>query len=339
GPGAHVLRTPLRVSIDGGGMVLVGLGPALTLRAAALHPDGRVTLAPVGRSGRRRLSLVARVLSALAVRRPALARHLRAGVLVVAAGCANATGSTCERDGTVLRCPHDTVDIDGRQVHVALPEGTPPEGGWPVAWMLQGSFAPASLYLSASSLTPAGGVHGVQTSAALLDAGVAVLAPEARGDGFGFWDTNVPPWARDWDSSPDAAFFLAIEGAVEAGELGPLSSGRWGALGISSGGYMASRLAVWQPDRFDAIAIVAASYASCSGALCQVPDELPAEHPPTLFLHGAIDPVVPVATMWPYHDRLASEGVEVAAEVRPLGVHTFPDDTAEVAGGWLLDRL
>jgi predicted esterase len=39
-----------------------------------------------------------------------------------------------------------------------------------------------------------------------------------------------------------------------------------------------------------------------------VPTPLPAAHPPTLFLHGQQDAVVPIATMQAYHDELHREG-------------------------------
>jgi predicted esterase len=42
-----------------------------------------------------------------------------------------------------------------------------------------------------------------------------------------------------------------------------------------------------------------------------VPTPLPANHPPTLFLHGDADTVVPMSSLQPYVDALTSKGHEV----------------------------
>ena len=55
---------------------------------------------------------------------------------------------------------------------------------------------------------------------------------------------------------------------------------------------MTSRMAVSYPGKFKALAIAAGSYATCAGILCDV-GPVSAQHPPTLFLHGLLDPVVP----------------------------------------------
>lgn len=55
------------------------------------------------------------------------------------------------------------------------------------------------------------------------------------------------------------------------------------------------------------LAIHSASYASCLGAVCNVPATLPSNHPPTKFYHGTADPVVPISTMYAYFDRLIAQ--------------------------------
>jgi len=57
--------------------------------------------------------------------------------------------------------------------------------------------------------------------------------------------------------------------------------------------------------------------------MCTVPEVLPADHPPTLFLHGFIDPVVPWWTMNAYHTRLQAQGIESALYTESLGAHAW----------------
>jgi len=114
------------------------------------------------------------------------------------------------------------------------------------------------------------------------------------------------------------------------GMFGYLDYKRKFATGISSGGYMTSRMAVSYAGSFIfsflffkkkknshfnslllnillgeflSLAVAAGSYATCAGPLCVVPN-LPLNHPPTLFLHGGLDPIVPQFTMETYADKL-----------------------------------
>ena len=93
------------------------------------------------------------------------------------------------------------------------------------------------------------------------------------------------------------------------GSFGPIDATRLYAMGISSGGFMTSRMAVSYAGRFRALADHSGSYATCSN-LCSVPTPLPSDHPPTLFLHGDQDTVVPMTSVQPYHDALNAEGPE-----------------------------
>lgn len=73
---------------------------------------------------------------------------------------------------------------------------------------------------------------------------------------------------------------------------------------------MTSRMAVSYAGTFRALADSAGSYATCS-ATCTVPTPLPNDHPPTLFLHGDADNVVPMSSVQPYIDALRAQGHEV----------------------------
>lgn len=229
-------------------------------------------------------------------------------------------GPRCEAEGDALTCARRTYTIAtgvlglaAREVHFMLPEGEAPAEGWPTAILFQGSLHSAEGSWQSREGDDYGGYHETELIAALLEAGFAVLTPEARFDGATYWDTNVVPYNVAWDTSEDHQLMLELFDAIDAGTFGPLDGARLFAAGISSGGYMTSRMAVSYPGRFTALAIQSASYATCAGPLCDVP-ELPADHPPTLFLHGEGDEIVPASTMEAYAEALEENGVRVTIE-------------------------
>jgi hypothetical protein len=232
-------------------------------------------------------------------------------------------------------CQYQSTTIAGRSVLYQTPLGTPPTDGWPVVINFQGSFfAPSMLWscgpLDATNLF--GGPNHVMLLQRLLDGGYAVITPAADLNATA-WDTNVPPWSLFWPPAPDNGFLAALFAAIDAGQLGPLSKDRWYATGVSSGGYMTSRMAVSYQGRFRALAIESGSYATCSGPLCTVPD-LPADHPPTLFLHGGADPVVPVTTMYTYRDKLTAMAIPTRTVVDPLFMHGWIPAAPDEVFGW-----
>ena len=54
-----------------------------------------------------------------------------------------------------------------------------------------------------------------------------------------------------------------------------------------------------------------------------MPDPLPSDHPPTLFLHGGADQIAPVSSMEPYHARLVAEGKDTKKVVDPNAGHAW----------------
>lgn len=58
--------------------------------------------------------------------------------------------SVCSVNGILLQCPYNTVTLNAqgiqRKVHWQVPQGMPPEGGWPVVIMFQGTAATAPLF-------------------------------------------------------------------------------------------------------------------------------------------------------------------------------------------------
>jgi len=236
-------------------------------------------------------------------------------------------GVTCEHDTTTL----DTgwSSLSQREVHHQVPAGPAPADGWPVAVLFQGSIFSAETFWAALATDTFGYMNQGLAVATLLDAGYAVVTPEAHLEGFTAWDTNIPPWSTNWETSADHAFMTAIFEAIEDGAFGDLDPSRLYAAGISSGGYMTSRMALSYPGRFRALVVHSGSWATCGGALCTIPRTLPADHPPTLFLHGEDDDVVPPETMQAYLDRLIERGHEAAAVVVPGVRHAWVDGSGE----------
>lgn len=246
-------------------------------------------------------------------------------------------GAACTDYDWGFRCAYQSEELVSddparlvhRTVHWAEPSGEPPPDGWPTVVAFQGSGFPAELYFTADPNIPFGGEHQGATVRALLEAGFAVLAPEAQGNGYQYWDTNLVHRAWNWEATADHALMLELLARVDEGKLGAFDPQRLFAMGVSSGGYMTSRMAVSYPGRFSALAIAAASYATCGGAYCVVPDELPADHPPTLFLHGHLDVTVPERTMRLYADALEEDGVEVSVRVHDGTGHGWTPEAPE----------
>ena len=245
----------------------------------------------------------------------------------------------CSDDGQTLACEHlEGRYRDGaldRTLRWQLPAGEAPDAGWPVVVVFQGSGHSCLNSFESERDARWGGWWQAQLTAALLEAGFAVLAPGTRLDGT-WWDTNVLPWSASWERSRDHRWMEALFAAIDSGELGPLDPDALHATGISSGGYMTSRMAVSYPGRFEALAIQSAGYASCSGLVCRVP-ELPGDHPPTLFLHGEQDEIVPVGTLDAYVEGLEALGVAVAVELDPQGHHGWLESAPEVIPGFFVD--
>jgi poly(3-hydroxybutyrate) depolymerase len=250
--------------------------------------------------------------------------------------------SLCTMSADAVDCPSNSVDLTvdqlglvKRKVFYQLPAGTPPAGGWPTVLLFQGTFFNSGLSFHGTSGQPFGAYYQALTVKQLLDAGFAILAPQTHLGGATFWDTNIPPWTVAWELSPDHAFMLAIFAAVTEGRFGSLDGGRLYATGISSGGYMTSRMAVSYPGKFKALAVHSGSYATCGGPLCAIP-ALPASHPPTLFLHGHDDLIVPEYTMEQYHAKLQAAGRRTSVIVHDLAGHQWIPEAPSAITDWFL---
>ncbi len=248
--------------------------------------------------------------------------------------------SLCTTSAASVDCPSNSVELQvdqlglvKRKVYYQLPAGTPPAAGWPTVFLFQGSFFNAGLSFHGSTGDPFGAYYQALTVKQLLDAGFAVLAPQTHLGGATFWDTNILPWSAAWELSPDHAFMLAIFAALEDGRFGALNAARLFATGISSGGYMTSRMAVSYPGKFKALAVHSGSYATCGGPLCLVP-ALPPGHPPTLFLHGSADLIVPAFTMEKYHSALQRAGRRTDVVMHDLVGHQWIPEAPTAITDW-----
>jgi poly(3-hydroxybutyrate) depolymerase len=133
-------------------------------------------------------------------------------------------------------------------------------------------------------------------------------------------------------------FIPALLSRIEDGTFGAVDSARMYATGISSGGYMTSRMAVSYPGRFRALAIAAGSYATCLGPICNVPSSLPTDHPPTLFMYGAVDTTVPITTARTYATRLTDMGIETHFIEDASAGHAWLSSAPAAVTHWFLDH-
>jgi poly(3-hydroxyoctanoate) depolymerase len=129
---------------------------------------------------------------------------------------------------------------------------------------------------------------------------------------------------------------LEILEGIDEGASGPSDPGRLYATGISSGGYMTSRMDEAYRERFTALAIHSASWATCAGPVCSVPDDLDDGHLPTMFLHGTDDAIVPLSTMLPYRDALVALGVETETLIVEGIGHAWTDEAPVAITEWFL---
>ncbi len=239
--------------------------------------------------------------------------------------------SKCTETSSKVSCSSQKTKISAgagsREVEYELPNGVAPAGGWPVAIMYQGTFFAVSFTRNKGA--PFGGFNEARLIKRLLDNGYAVLVPRALAN-FA-WLTNAS--GPLYNTTSDYRFITNILKAIKDGTFGNLNPDRQFATGISSGGYNTSRMAVSWPGEFKALAIQSGSYATCLGPLCNIPSQLPADHPPTFFMHGSWDPIVGIGTMRRYNDRLKSQGIPTGTMIKFKG-HSWFNDSPKAVVDW-----
>jgi poly(3-hydroxyoctanoate) depolymerase len=232
-----------------------------------------------------------------------------------------------------IHCPRQEIRLfpktkNQRDVLWQLPVGTPPTKGWPAVLLSQGSWFPVEF--SRPSYLPFGGFNEVRLIRELLDHGYAVIAPRATLN-VG-WITNMPH--GEYEKTADYKVLNEVLNLMGSGSFGEIDMSSLYATGISSGGYNTSRLVLTFPGIFKAIAIQSGSFADCLGPLCSMPDSLPDDHPPTLFLHGQKDIAVPVETAVKFHELLKDEGIESEMIIDPQARHAWIDVAPEAIRHW-----
>lgn len=259
------------------------------------------------------------------------------GLAASGAQAASVCTDTVSGTSHTLNCPYKSKTVYSaygipRIVRYQLPAGTPPVSGWPAVLLFQPSVFP--IFWTAPDSTPAGAYYQVQTIQTLLDAGYAVVEPPTNyARGFQYWDTNTPGMdtSINYTTTDDYGFLNNVFNGVVGGQYGPINGNRLYATGMSSGGYNTSRMAVSFQARFRALAVQSGSYANCLGFYCTIPNPLPANHPPTLFLHGGSDNTVPVSTMEAYYNQLQSQGIDSRKVVAPGLTHEYlPQAPSEI---------
>ncbi|WCL50169.1 extracellular medium-chain-length polyhydroxyalkanoate depolymerase [Leptospira sp. GIMC2001] len=240
----------------------------------------------------------------------------------------------CKTTGFIIKttsCTHNVTYVQARpgftrKVKFQVPEGTAPVGGWPVVVIYQGSFYPVEFTRKQGD--PFGGYYEVKVIEKLLNNGFAVIAPDAGFDLF--WETNLP---TIYELTADYIFLNNLFDGIANGVFGNINSNKKFATGISSGGYNTSRMAVSFPGQFKALAVQSGSYATCSGPLCLVPN-LPANHPPTLFVHGWLDLIVPWWSMDLYYDKLISNGTPTKKHTDWFASHEWVSSSPNEIYSW-----
>jgi len=281
---------------------------------------------------------------------PETATGQDATAIVEGGRAADGGASRCAMTSTAVTCPsqqHTESTASGaRVVYYQVPLGAAPAAGWPVVINFQATDV-GPTYAFVASTSDAYAAFGIYYEAELtknlLDAGYAVLAPEAiTTDGTSFWETNISPYATSWSGSPDDELVQKMLTDIAAGVFGPLDESSLYATGLSSGGYMTSRMALSYPGKFKALAIESASWATClsgggpSGSgMCTVPSTLPAMHPPTLLLHGTLDTtIIPEWTVTAYVTALTASGVPEKEVDDANGGHQWIPEAPSAVLAW-----
>jgi poly(3-hydroxybutyrate) depolymerase len=238
--------------------------------------------------------------------------------------------SRCTVTATSVACTRTISTVGGRQVYWQVPLGPAPASGWPAVIVFQGSLFGPDMSWSGGTGLPFGGLNQIRLQALLLDSGFAVIAPTTSNGTY--WLTNFPAY----DASSDNTFMLALLAEIGAGTtFGPVDGKRLYATGISSGGFMTSRMAISYPGHFAALAIESGGYATCPGCSNPLP-VLPASHPPTLLLHGGQDAVVAPSYARSYYAELVGQGIEAELVVDPAAGHQWLDVAPQAITCWFL---
>jgi poly(3-hydroxybutyrate) depolymerase/predicted secreted protein len=249
------------------------------------------------------------------------------GFMIVALMAMIQFNSNSQETAGMVKTPvsYELKEISGRQVYSVHPEGKPPAKGWQVIILLHGRGQGGGAWFGEGLLSMGEQKTFPQEA---LRANYAILAPdsgETPRSGVRQWDCMH----RVVERSEDLLFFRDLLSWVKKNDWARLDAGRVYVAGISSGGFMASRLAHAFPAQIRAVCIVSAGNADSvkiGRNLASIFDfsatqTISASHPPALILHGTADRLVPVDMGRRYFHDLQAAGVRVRYEEIPGGRH------------------
>jgi predicted esterase len=154
------------------------------------------------------------------------------------------------------------------------------------------------------------------------------------------WEANITPYSKNFESSRD--FHLTSHLLDSLPEIIGTSAdpSRIFLAGFSSGGYMASRLAL-EPNiaaRIRGLIVHSASYGHCIGNQCSIPRELPTWHPETLLIANKDDSIVPFYTVEMYEKRLKTNNITADTVFSSDGEHAWRDEHPDLIFQWIQSR-
>jgi len=237
------------------------------------------------------------------------------------------------RFGSSMSCDHERLVFRGlygdREILYATPNTVRPKDGYPLAIFFQGSFFPSSF--KRNKIDPFGGYNEILLMKKLLDNGYMIIAPKAIVGTY--WQSNII--GINYDKSADKFLVNKIFNKIEDGIFGKVDMDNLFAFGISSGGYMTDRM--FQSHKhinFNAFAIASASYAKCGGPYCPLPKIVDSSHPPTLFMHGKKDRVVPLRTMKKYSELLKQNHIQTKIIIDENATHQWIKEAPKSVLEW-----
>ncbi|MBN1899835.1 alpha/beta fold hydrolase, partial [Candidatus Sumerlaeota bacterium] len=150
--------------------------------------------------------------------------------------------------------PYIVEEIRGRKAYIVIPKAVLPEKGFPAAILLHGRGQTAGAWFGEGLLS-----NGDQKlfPPLLLENGIAVIAPDALepfGKGIKQWNF----FRTTTETSQDLVLFNDLFQWIRENKRIKFDLSRIYVIGISSGGFMASRLAHASPENWAGIVIVAA---------------------------------------------------------------------------------
>ncbi len=169
----------------------------------------------------------------------------------------------------------------------------------------------------------------------LTEVGFVVIAPTANQivpylifPSVTAWEANIVPYSQNFERTRDFALSKALFESLETIADRPVDRNNIFLAGFSSGGYMASRLALEAEfaNKIRGIIIHSASYGTCLASQCSIPRDLPDWHPPTLLVSNKDDSIVPHYTVEMYLSRLEKNKIPTQTLFSNQGDHAWNKD-------------